>query len=332
MKREKTTQKPATVQQAEPDASPSRTRSTFDAAALRPLRPSAPGQTFLFGDLSRTGFAFEWFDFRKGGRARPDGGRRSHRLEVCFNLIGAGELVCGGHRAEFEAGNFWFTFWGQTNVQIARQPQTRHQFLALFFSIDFLAANLPAESGQLHPLVQSAVQKRRKRSAVSEVRRLTAVIQSWITSVRKPPVLTAAQPLWYRAKALELACDLLFAGPQEELFCLRQQRLAAERTTRVKRLLAENLAEPPSLKELGRRAGCSPYYLSRIFSQEAGMTIPQYLRQIRVERAAELLREGKLNVTEVALEVGYNSISHFSQAFCQTMGCCPAMYPMEKLS
>ena len=76
--------------------------------------------------------------------------------------------------------------------------------------------------------------------------------------------------------------------------------------------------------------GCSPYYLSRTFSQEAGMTIPQYLRSIRVERAAQLLRDGRWNVTEAALEVGYNSISHFSQAFCQTMGCCPAMYPLEK--
>jgi AraC-like DNA-binding protein len=70
--------------------------------------------------------------------------------------------------------------------------------------------------------------------------------------------------------------------------------------------------------------------LSRTFSQELGMTIPQYLRQLRMERAAELLRSGKFNVTEAALEVGYNSMSHFSQAFCQTMGCCPNLYPLLK--
>ena len=178
--------------------------------------------------------------------------------------------------------------------------------------------------------MQSAVKHRRKRSAIGEVRRLNSALHSWVSRVRKPPVLAAAQPLWYRAKALELACDLLFVAPQEELFCRRHQRLAEERTTQVKRLLSKNLAEPPSLKELGRMVGCSPYYLSRTFSQEAGMTIPQYLRSIRVERAAELLRDGRWNVTEAALEVGYNSISHFSQAFCQTMGCCPAMYPLEK--
>jgi len=40
------------------------------------------------------------------------------------------------------------------------------------------------------------------------------------------------------------------------------------------------------------------------FFAELGVTIPQYLRQLRMERAAELLRSGKFNVTEAALEVG----------------------------
>jgi AraC-like DNA-binding protein len=60
-----------------------------------------------------------------------------------------------------------------------------------------------------------------------------------------------------------------------------------------------------------------------------GMTIPQYLRQIRMERAAELLKSGKFNVTEAALGVGYNSLSHFSEAFSETMGCCPGLYPLS---
>jgi len=53
-----------------------------------------------------------------------------------------------------------------------------------------------------------------------------------------------------------------------------------------------------------------------VFSQEAGMTVPQYLRKIQMERAGELLLMGKFNVSEVAIEVGYNSLSHFSRLFC----------------
>jgi AraC-like DNA-binding protein len=50
-----------------------------------------------------------------------------------------------------------------------------------------------------------------------------------------------------------------------------------------------------------------------------------------MERAGELLLTGRYNVTEVAIEVGYNSLSHFSRAFCQTMGVCPALYAAMKL-
>ena len=98
---------------------------------------------------------------------------------------------------------------------------------------------------------------------------------------------------------------------------------------RVVAVLRRNLAEPPTLEEIGREVGCSPFHLSRTFSRETGMTIPQYLRKLRMERAAELLKSGKCNVTEAAMEVGYSSLSHFSQAFCQTMGCCPALYPLK---
>lgn len=59
-----------------------------------------------------------------------------------------------------------------------------------------------------------------------------------------------------------------------------------------------------------------------------GVTIPQYLRQLRLDRAAELLRSGRFNVTEAALEVGYSSLSHFSQAFHEQFGCCPGLYPV----
>ena len=94
-------------------------------------------------------------------------------------------------------------------------------------------------------------------------------------------------------------------------------------------LLRERLSEPPSLDELGRLVGCSPFYLSRTFSTEMGMTISQYLRQLRLERAAELLRSGRFNVTEAAVEVGYSSLSHFSQAFHEHFGCCPGLYPVS---
>ena len=147
----------------------------------------------------------------------------------------------------------------------------------------------------------------------------------------RPPVIQAARSLWYHAKVLELMAEFFFdQRGSDELFCDRQKRVGLERAERVAAVLRHNLTEPPGLEEISRQVGCSPFYLSRIFSREMGMTIPQYLRKLRMERAGELLRSGKFNVTEAALEVGYNSLSHFSLAFCQTMGCCPGLYPLKR--
>jgi AraC-like DNA-binding protein len=137
-------------------------------------------------------------------------------------------------------------------------------------------------------------------------------------------------PGWYQAKALELAATLLYRPlPGEELFCQRIKRLNRERVQKVIAVLKEDLAEPPSLEEIGRRVGCSHFYLSRIFTQEMGKSISAYLRDLRMERAAKLLREGALNVTQVALEVGYSSLSHFTTTFRETFACCPGLYPLK---
>jgi AraC-like DNA-binding protein len=116
---------------------------------------------------------------------------------------------------------------------------------------------------------------------------------------------------------------------ENKLLCERQKRIARERVERVTAILRRDFAEPPTLEQISRETGCSRFYLSRTFSRETGMTIPQYLRKLRMECAAELLKSGKCNVTEAAMEVGYSSLSHFSQAFCRIMGCCPALYPAK---
>ena len=60
------------------------------------------------------------------------------------------------------------------------------------------------------------------------------------------------------------------------------------------------------------------------------MTISRYLRNLRLERAAELLRSGRSNVTEAAMAVGYSSLSHFSKAFAEMFGVCPCVFPLSR--
>jgi AraC-like DNA-binding protein len=80
------------------------------------------------------------------------------------------------------------------------------------------------------------------------------------------------------------------------------------------------------LKKLARDVGCAPPYLSRLVKQETGKTLLLHLRALRVEKASEMLSGNDRNVTEVAFEVGYQSLSHFSKAFAQEKGMTPSQF------
>ena len=297
----------------------------------RPVwRPVGDGWRHLHGSVRGDGVSFEWHAFTVAGEF--DWGRSFHpgSLEVCLNLEGRGRVGGPGREAEIAPLTAGFYRRGELALPAVRAAGQRHQFLTVEMSFGFLRRHLNGFGPSLHPLVREVIAGEAEKSSVAAPARLTSRLQQLLASLREAPVLALAQSLWYQAKALEVAAELFFVTPDEqELFCQRQQRLASERVEKVIALLRERLVEPPNLEEIGRFAGCSPFHLSRTFSAETGLTIPQYLRQLRMERAAELLRSGKFNVTEAAFEVGYSSLSHFSQAFHETFGCCPGLYPLR---
>lgn len=284
----------------------------------------------LFGSFRGVGYSIEWHDFF--AKREFDWAASFHPgcVELCLNLEGHGFVAGGGGRAEFAPNTAGFYHREQEPLTAKRAAGEQHRFLTVEFSGPFLAKHLAGTEATLHPVVRAAVTGAACDQVSGATVRLTAAQLQIIATLRQPPVYAAAQPVWYQCKALELAVTFLVQPPPEaEMFCSRQQRLAQERVEQVIYLLKQNLAEPPTLEELGRKIGCSHFYLSRIFSTQTGQTITQYLRRLRMERAAELLRAGEHNVTEVSLEVGYSSLSHFSAAFHETFGCCPGLYPLK---
>jgi AraC-like DNA-binding protein len=285
----------------------------------------------LYGDFNRLGVSIEWHDFQT---ARPiDWARSFHpgSIEFCLNLEGRGKVRRSRDtEAEYRAGSAGYYAVNDEPLAASRRAGDHHQFVTLEFSRPHLQRQLADCAGDLEPVIRKAVFDDNEQSTVSPCRPMAADQRYLVSSLNAPPVAKAAQSLWYQSKSLELMAHFLFVPKDPEFFCMRQKRVARDRVERTKELLGRDLISPPNLETLGQEVGCSPFYLSRIFSREVGLTIPQYLRNIRMERAAELLRSGRYNVTEAATEVGYSSLSHFSKAFCETIGCCPVLYPAAK--
>jgi AraC family transcriptional regulator len=295
----------------------------------RPWRDVQEQCRSLYGDFEELGLCVEWHDFRTAQPLNWGETFRPRSLEFCLNLDGRGAVGARTPR-DYLAGTSGYYAVSDAPLAATRCADERHQFLTLEFSREHLQKQLADCEDDLEPQVRRAVFPDKEVSFVSTPQPMGADQRNVVATLLQPPVPKAAQSLWYRSKALELMAHFLFTPKDPELFCMRQKRVARDRVERTKELLARDVANPPSLEALGQEVGCSPFHLSRIFSREVGLTIPQFLRNLRMERAAELLRSGRYNVTEAATEVGYASLSHFSKAFCETIGCCPALYPMAK--
>lgn len=85
-------------------------------------------------------------------------------------------------------------------------------------------------------------------------------------------------------------------------------------------------AEPLDIAELARVAHTSEAHFIRTFKATFGETPHRYLQRRRLERAMHLLRESDRPVTEISLEVGFNSLGTFSRTFRDIIGVTPSQY------
>jgi len=98
------------------------------------------------------------------------------------------------------------------------------------------------------------------------------------------------------------------------------------RLQRVFAYIRENIARDVSVAELAKTVGMSQYYFSKLFKMSTGTTPHQYVMRQRVERAQEMLREGRTALATVATQVGFETQSHFTSVFRHLVGVTPKRY------
>ncbi|HYE83052.1 MAG TPA: AraC family transcriptional regulator [Clostridia bacterium] len=90
--------------------------------------------------------------------------------------------------------------------------------------------------------------------------------------------------------------------------------------------IEEHLTEPITLHMLAKAAGYSPWHSERVFKELTGKTPFEYIRALRLSRAAIKLRVGNVRVIEVALDFVFDSHEGFTRAFSRQFGVTPKYY------
>jgi len=95
---------------------------------------------------------------------------------------------------------------------------------------------------------------------------------------------------------------------------------------RVIRHMKENPAAPLDLDEISRIAAMSKFHLVRVFDEITGTTPHHFLACLRIQRAKEILLKTNSAITDVCMEVGYNSLGTFSKTFSELVGVSPVEF------
>ena len=286
----------------------------------------------LFGGIAEHGISIEWHDFQV--EREFDWSRSFHAgcLEICLNYSGTARLQDGAAERDLGPGRVAAYTTRSDSPRAVRHAATMHRFLTIEITPDFLRTQCAGRLELLKAPLRRFVEQGAESPPFLEIRPLSTALLAVRAALLEPPVQQAARGAWFQGKVLEILALTVFREDESgAFFCERHKRANRDRVERVRYLLERDLENPPSLEMLAHDVECSPFHLSRIFSEETAMSIPKFLRTRRIERAAELLRAGKTSVTDAAFAVGYSSLSAFNKAFVEQMGCCPGLYPAVRI-
>ena len=100
---------------------------------------------------------------------------------------------------------------------------------------------------------------------------------------------------------------------------------------KARRYIQEHLGEPLPLGTVAKEAGLSESHFCRLFKDATGLTLTDYVNRCRIEHAKQELLRSNRRISEVAFEVGYQSLSQFNRSFAKFVGQSPTLWRQDQL-
>lgn len=107
---------------------------------------------------------------------------------------------------------------------------------------------------------------------------------------------------------------------------VQQDHAEPQMISRAREFIDGHQSEDLSLSEVARAVNCSTFYFCKMFKKATGLHFTEYLARVRIEKAKNLLLNPNLRISEIAYEVGFQSLTHFNRVFRRLVGQSPTEY------
>lgn len=121
---------------------------------------------------------------------------------------------------------------------------------------------------------------------------------------------------WYMKKMTEACKNVL----------VKKSERANDIITSAKAYIDANYTKDLSLDDISRNMNLSPYYFSKLFKEETGENFVEFLTNVRIEKAKELLKMPEKSMKEICSNIGYSDPNYFSRIFKKVVGLTPTEY------
>lgn len=246
---------------------------------------------------------------------------------VIFNLLRCGDLYIPTP----EVRGLWHG--GQMNMSFVpaevgckwsflRSGVVSHDAIVLSLSfVEEMLSRYPVEFGLMFDRLRSGDYRKAKADNltmdVGALRLSSDLVDSVVLgnaarAYAQTRILDYMSPFIYRMSGVE--------GRYNHRFSVRNKMHDA------RAVVEASIGDPPSLPDLAATVGTNECTLKRAFKEEFGMTVYAYIFSRRMELAAAMLRDPALSMSDVALSLGYDHMSHFSSAFKKFYGVPPSLF------
>jgi len=108
--------------------------------------------------------------------------------------------------------------------------------------------------------------------------------------------------------------------------CNKRNEKSTSLIENAKEFIKNNYSSNISLEDVSGAINLSPYYFSRVFKEEVGVNFVDYITNVRIEKAKELIDSQRYSMKEICSMVGYSDPNYFSRAFKKNVGVTPTEY------